>query len=588
MTTTKPASLASTSRPPIVAIVVAVILGILPRCAVSEPVAAPLADRIPADALLYVGWVGSERASQLAEGSHAQALLAASNIVEAFEVMAPQAGRVAATKNPDLRAAMQFFTEVYPILVRHPTAVAFGGVEWDSGPEPLPKILLICDAGADAPLLRNKLIEWFVEIKKMELVTLLDERDGLLYMSLGWPKLDLAMIGGDPTRSLAASERFNGPMQGLSSEPMKVGFVDLGGIVSLAREGMRREDKQDQLEKFEQFLDATGLHALGSLAVTTGFVDRLYRTDAFVELRGERMGLAALLENEPIDASLLEMIPADAGFVAAGRLDLSKLLEAARNAVLVTNPDGVGDFEQGLAFLDLLMGTDVEEDLFAAAGETWAAYVAPGAGGSALSVVAINKPDDAIKMRAAMVNLSLSLVTLVNQGLRQNDKPFRVEGRQFDWDGMKIYSLDLPAVAPSWGGSDKAIFFGLYPQSVASAAALAGGQGGFAQSEAFAAVKRLAGENPIRGFSYVDLPLYSGRSYSILNANLQLGSGLLAGFGETQNLRFRAPGMILPPFHVFQEHMTPAVSVTFVDDRGLHLRSQEPFPLSGLLGLGMQ
>src|SRR5690606_16198427 len=117
-----------------------------------------------------------------------------------------------------------------------------------------------------------------------------------------------------------ASPRFLEPMQGLASDPMKAVFVDLRGIVSLVQEGMRREEKADELAEFDKFLDATGLGGVGSLALTLGFADGLYRTDAFLELRPDRSGLIGLLEDEAIDATVLEMIPADAGFVAAGRL----------------------------------------------------------------------------------------------------------------------------------------------------------------------------------------------------------------------------------------------------------------------------
>src|SRR5690606_18980042 len=81
----RPSQLPSTRRPPLGAIVAALVISLAGRCVLAQPeaVAAPLAEHIPADALMYVGWAGSDRASALAEGSHTAALLEAENLVEA-------------------------------------------------------------------------------------------------------------------------------------------------------------------------------------------------------------------------------------------------------------------------------------------------------------------------------------------------------------------------------------------------------------------------------------------------------------------------------------------------------------------------
>src|SRR5690606_5817912 len=164
----------------------------------------------------------------------------------------------------------------------------------------------------------------------------------------------------------------------------------------------------------------------------------------------------------------LERIPADAGFVAAGRLDLSGLLEALRNAVLVTDPDNVGNLEQGLRFINLLVGADIEKDLLDAMGPTWAAYTAPVTGDTALGLVAINQPEAPDRAEAALRNVWLSTISLINQGQRQKGEDFRLTGRTVEAPEGDIEYFDLPLVAPAWGTDDALIYFGLYPHNVAS------------------------------------------------------------------------------------------------------------------------
>jgi hypothetical protein len=288
-----------------------------------------------------------------------------------------------------------------------------------------------------------------------------------------------------------------------------------------------------------------------------------------------------------VDEALLAHIPADAGFVAAGRFDLEKLLEATRNAIFVTQPNSAGDFEQGLKFINMLVGADLEKDLLGAMGKSWAAYTSPATGDNAAGIVAINLPEHPERVQSALKNLSLSLVSLINQNAQQKGEPFRLSSRQVDTPGGTLNFLDLPLVAPSWSTGEELTWFGLYPQSIASAQGTVPAER-FTDSEAFASIRKLAGDHPLRGFTYVDLERYSGDAYGQINALIQVGSGALSGFGESQNIPTRFPPMVLPPYATLREHLTPIIGITYVDERGLHVRHLEPFPFSGVFAIGMQ
>jgi hypothetical protein len=566
----------------------AVVFLFLAAAPVEAQVKAPLADRVPNDALLYIGWTGSPDAQRMAEGSHAEALLKQSGLAELFERTLPGLGKAMGQRDEKARPWVKVFSDILPIMYDHPTAIAFGGVDYSNPDEPLPRILLICDAGDDAAALRNRLGELFTMVQNVGLFTLMDVQDGVLYLNIGWQKLDLAMVREDPARSLGSDERFTTAMQGMFDQPLLALFLDVPGLARFAEEGARRDKGEQAALDFQKFLEATGLRGLGSITATTGFQDRLYVTRAFVETRGARTGVLGLLDGEALDESLLQNIPADAGLVAAGRFDLAKLLEAVRNAIFVTQPNSAGDFEQGLKFINMLVGADLENDLLKSMGKSWAAYTAPITGDTALGLVAINRPEQPERVQSALKNLSLSIVSLVNTNAQQKGEPFRLASRQVDLPTGSVNYLDLPIVAPAWSGDDQLAWFGLYPQSIASARSLDASAESFAGSDAFESIRRLAGDNAIRGFTYIDLNRYSGQAYTRFNALAQLGSGALSGFGETNNITARFPPMVLPPYATFREHVTPIIGVTWVDERGLHLRYHQPFPFSGLLAIGMQ
>src|SRR3954464_9223674 len=55
--------------------------------------AQPLADRVPADALLYVGWAGSEHLAPAYAQSHLKGLMDASSLPQLFAELGPRAVR---------------------------------------------------------------------------------------------------------------------------------------------------------------------------------------------------------------------------------------------------------------------------------------------------------------------------------------------------------------------------------------------------------------------------------------------------------------------------------------------------------------
>jgi hypothetical protein len=144
--------------------VVAVVLvaaAVIPGRATAQP----LADRLPADALLYVGWAGAEKLGPAYAQSRLKGVIDASSLPELFSELGPRIVR-----RLQLEQMLQgdaVAQEVLPALLtlsesiwKKPTALYVGPLDY-SGKVPMPKVAILCEAGKDAQSLSdtvNKLV----------------------------------------------------------------------------------------------------------------------------------------------------------------------------------------------------------------------------------------------------------------------------------------------------------------------------------------------------------------------------------------------------------------------------------------------
>jgi hypothetical protein len=105
--------------------------------------AQPLSDRVSADALIYIGWQGSESMPAGYSQSHAKALLDQSNIPKVFNEMVPQLIRRLGQQNPQAGDAAKIVSGIAAPLWRHPTAI-FASL--NRLQRPAPRLAIICDA----------------------------------------------------------------------------------------------------------------------------------------------------------------------------------------------------------------------------------------------------------------------------------------------------------------------------------------------------------------------------------------------------------------------------------------------------------
>lgn len=224
----------------------------------------------------------------------------------------------------------------------------------------------------------------------------------------------------------------------------------------------------------------------------------------------------------PLDAADLARVPSDATWALVTQLDARRALDLA--AALV--PGGVAE---PLAAVEALTGVDVEADLLAPLGPTFAVFGARSTGGGGLlSTVAVLECADVERVSEAVERVWAFARAQVEPEPRE-----RLRVRAWESQGARCVGL----VAPGWpvpfepccAVRDGALVL------AASPGALLGALEGGGETAGLVAHPRLAGLPGrslvgLTSFTFLDVPFYAERGYGAL----ALGAGALANAARAQ------------------------------------------------------
>lgn len=549
---------------------------------------APLADRLPAEAILYVGWVGSEGIAQRWEGTHTQALIQQSNFEDFFTRYLPEALDKLAQEEPEAAQAVELARELLPLFVQRPSAFAFGGVNFNAGGAPVPKLIFAIDAGEQANALEQRLRGLMREAGQQPMAMFLGNKNGIVRFAMGYDLDELDRLAtGEGASSLAASEGFRATMGALNGSPTSAFYVDFARLLAMGEQAAQMFAPPEELDKIKRAIDATGLRGLGQLGLTSGFSGKMYETQAFLSVTG-REGFLSLLPDGPLDDQTLAAIPAGSTMVIADQFDFAAFLDVLRQIIVQVEPEAEAHIAQALAMVNDAAGVDVEADVLRQFGTTWGYYVTPKIGNGVLSGVMVNRPRDPAKLDEALVSTCRNILAMANGHISQaTEGTVTLPGRTVEMDGQTLHILNTPLIAPTWSVDRESglLQIGFYPQSLMSARTVRGEA--FVKSPAWQAMqKQLAGDREISSLTYYDLPSFVSDSYPLILMFSQAGFGAADLFSE--RLGTRPPTIVLPPLASVLEHVEPSGSVSWVTEDGIHFRAIEPFPMSGVLATDMQ
>ena len=538
--------------------------------------AQPLADRVPEDAIVYVGWRGAGALPPGFQQSHLKALLDESNVPELFEEFVPALMRKIATEQPDAQEGMQTFLALAKPLWQHPTALWFAGVDF-SGPEPMPKLALVCNAGPDAQAMHETLEKHLADAGPDVPFRALRSGDVVgIYCGYADEKAALAGEGG-AARAIGASPGFKSALAELQQpEPVVVFYADVERGIAQVNEAVEKQNDPEPKEIWPKVRDASGLAGFKRVMLASGFDGKDWATRGFAEAPAPRSGLLTVLDTKPLSDELFKAVPQSSTMVYAGKFDPGRLLTEARNVAGAVDPQAQQMFDQGLGAAKMFLGKDLQADILDPLGEEWAMYLSPDVAGNGITgLVVVNKLDDPKKAEQGLVALSLCINNVIAGQMRQEKLTLSFKNTKIG--DMRVWYFAVPIVAPAWGIKDGNLYLGLYPQSVAAASRFgASGKKSFLENEKFAALKKRLGVSQPRGVQFVDLPQLAQPGYQLMLAYTRLGLGLADMWGVP------APEPVLPAYDTLQAHLAPSGSMSWVDEKGWHTKGVAPFPGAGV------
>ncbi|MBA3272940.1 MAG: hypothetical protein H0T11_03585 [Chthoniobacterales bacterium] len=537
-------------------------------------IAQPLLDRVPDDAIVYLGWRGAADVGPGYEESHLKAVLEASRAKELASNLLPKLAKRMAVEDAAAAEKIELVWAMAQPLWRHPTALYFGGVDTTKPEASDLKIALLCDAGDDAATLLETFKTAIAEAPESN-VKLSAKQFGNVVV------LATYTFSDKPEAALAGNKNFAAALSKTSKDAVVTMYVEHEKLLDFVDLAVGTSGGEEAQQYWPQARKVLQLDRIKRLIWTSGFDGAEWADTMWIEAPGPREGLLAALEGKPISDETLKAIPQDSTHVTVAQLDLGVLLAETRKAIVALDPDIAEQFEKGVSAASLAVGANVETELINQLGSQWTTYASPSIGGrSALGRVLINHPKDAAKVERTLGLVEIAINNTIAGQLKGPRQP-KIRFERAKLNGLNLHYWAVPMISPAWAMKDGAMYAGAFPQTVVSAAGRASNAegGSILDNAKFQELSKRFGGGEIHSLNFVDLPEIAPDGYAslLMIARLPLGLGDIFGVST--------PPMVVPPFEQIRPHLTPIGSVSRVDDAGFWFKSFSPFPGAGILGM---
>jgi hypothetical protein len=438
--------------------------------------AQPLADKVPADALLYVGWAGAGKLGPAYAQSHLKGMMDASNVPELLTELGPRIVRRIQLEqmlqgDPMARDLLPALLSLGEAAWKNPTAVYFGPLDY-SGKQPKPKVALLCQAGKEAQGLADtikKLVDQAPQDVQQMVKVQVWPGDVLVVSTF-------AIMAPRPEDSLAQREQFVAAVKQGRPDPALIAFFDSEKVLNVASLGINMAADAKTKTLWQRMLLTTGVAGIKRLVFTAGFDGKDWGTQAFVEAPQPRMGLlASLLDAQPVSDDLLKRAPQSSSWVAASRWDLAKMLADVRNTTARLQPEAAKNVDEVIRNINSALGLDLQKDLLGSMGDQWLAFNSDETGHGLLGMVLINPLRDSAKMEQALSSLEKRANEAMANEADEDGPTIAFETTKVG--DLTIHYFAVPAVAPCWAIKNDTLYVALFPQILAAATEVQAGEG---------------------------------------------------------------------------------------------------------------
>jgi hypothetical protein len=537
--------------------------------------AQPMADRVPADAIIYVGWMGLEDKSPGFAGSHLEAVMKEANFQQLVDETFPKLLAKISEKDRQAAEVINIAKPIVVPMLKHPTAIFVGAPEFVARDQP-PKVKagLVCMAGADADAMHQQIENLMTAAPQQVRDMVKVARQGNVVSVL--VNYDAVPAGG-PGQGLLGSAKFKAMAPHMVANASLAIYVDVEALLAAGNKAVDLFAPPEAQKYWPRVRDAIGLQGVKHFVWTAGFDGKDWADHLFLHVPEPRQGLFALADPTPLSPEALKSIPVTATVAGGMKFDFAKLVTGLRTAIAQVEPEAGRKVDEVLAQASQGIGMDLQKDVLETLGDEWVYYVDPMTGGRGVfGGVLVNRLRNPQKAEAALTKLE----ALINDALAKNihEKDITVKFLTVKSGDTTIHYLGTPLVSPAWAVKGQYLVVALFPQMVAGAADQIGAPAkSILDNPRYQAVRTRLGVANANGFSYIDLQETAPDGYA-----LWVAISRLTGFGDMFGIP--APAMLMPPLRKLMPHMAPAGSVTWTDKDGIHAKAIAPFPGATIIG----
>jgi hypothetical protein len=537
-----------------------------------------MADRVPADAVAYAGWSGTDAVAPAYNGSHLKSLLATLNLPQ-YLSQAIQDG-AAEIKDPEKSRALGVLQEALGAMSRSPTACYFQTMDTSNPQQPVPHMAIFSKVGA---AVAEPLAARFEELIKaspppagLPVGAVAVGEYLLLYM--GDNAMEERLKGPVPVDNLAASETFKHSFAQVASagaSPAIAVYVDAAEGVRLVQNAVLMSAGARVRQMVPTVIDALGLNGLQQVAWAGNFDGANWQSSAFVGMSARRSGILSFFDTKPLSPDALKVVPSTASFATLVQFDGERLLTEISDAASHVSERAPQQVEMGFQQVFAFTGVDVKKELLPSLGNEFIVYGAPtAAGDSVRGLTLVNRLKDAKKAESALTAAENFVNLLILQRDPNSKAQFHTEALPAPLDKVTAHIMALERVQPAWAISDGVLYFslslpGLQGAIDAATAGIAGSKPTLLDNAAFAGLRKRLGEQPISTFLFADLAASAPDSYEIISNALN----------QQRAAHPDAPHpYVLPPLDRIKGDLGPMLRVAWSDAEGFHVRETGPFP----------
>jgi len=577
--------------------------------------ASPLAERIPAGALAYAGWAGSQDA-EFQKATFAAFLKepVCGRILEAIKTI---------TSNEMYgEEEKKVFAAAWPlgiIALRRPTTVAWMGLD-KMGRYPMPRMVALVDLGKEKKafgehvdaLLNLIPPEARKELKDATLGGVTYKTAQLEHgpeMSFGYMgdvfflTIGKGMAGEvitlKPAASLQADEAFVARMKEVGAKHEQLSFyfdvmstrkalkkMELGQGEWAQTRPSRRGDDDLSVDEMLRLLGMAKVSAVAAATTVAPDSQMISRTKIFSP--APHKGAMMVFGGKPLTDADLAHVPADADMVFAYNISASRGWKELRKIIRGFDPRADEQMHEGLGQIGGMFGVSLEDDILDNLGDTWVVSSAVSQGGAPTGTVLTVelKDPDAFVRTIVKIELAARVKNMLGQGeVRNNDefdgpRPDRMDIEKLKAGDTEIHYLvssgrGFMPITPAWAVHNKKLYVAMFPQVIKSAIEHEG-RNPLIASPKYTALRTKTNTNAL-GLAYINTPQMLGRHYATLliysNVLTQMG---LYGRSNKQPVR---PDFV-PAMSTILKYIPPTIETITADKTGVIFEQHGAHPLS--------